>query len=691
MRDRTLVVALRASAGVGSALTLVASTALVTGGYAEAWLVGFSVQFFVVALCFAVVVWIVAPRQPRNPVVWTMAVPALCFGVWVAGKAAAAIFFPEGWAQANELELPVLEVAPAELPAGAAWLHFMTGWAAYPALLVPITLGLLLFPDGTLSSARRRPVAWLGVASIVTVIGAGLWEYRPSAPIPPEDGLVLSLGFLLGLVVAALSLADLVGRLRRTSGATRQQIKWVLWGTTAYAVAIGMGFVTGRTDVEYLLHVALTIAAVALPISYGIALGRYRLYDIDLVINRTLVYGSLAIFITAVYSLVVAVVGGLLGGASIWWSISATAIVAVAFEPVRAAVQRRVNRLIYGSRSTPYEVLGELTRRLGSAEGTTGLIERMAEQLAAGTGAERAVVWLDHDGTLRPAAVAPAAAEPPEAAEGFVADITLDGVRHGALSVEKRRGDPLTRQEQRLTSALAAAAAPVLHRVSLNSALVAKADELARSRTRLVDAQAVEQRRLRRALDEGIRASVDGLRSHLAALGAQADSEHSSAAGQLITGVASDAVAAIEQIDALARGIYPPVLEADGLTLALSALAAAVPIEVETTVDDLDHVDRAVAAGVYFTVSEALTNAAKHASGPVRLAVASEAGRIALTVEDAGPGFDPTAVDLGAGLANMTERVRLLGGRLTIDSAPGRGTVVAASVPIGSPRPAPVS
>jgi hypothetical protein len=214
---------------------------------------------------------------------------------------------------------------------------------------------------------------------------------------------------------------------------------------------------------------------------------KYRLYDIDVVISRTLVYGSLAVFITAVYVGIVVGVGTLVGSGgqpNLVLSIIATAIVAVAFQPVRERLQKIVNRLVYGKRATPYEVLSQFSERVAETYAADEALPRMARVLAEGTGAERADVWLRAGEVLRRAASWPEeaeAAEPARVIDGSLPDIPgVDRaieVRHqgellGALAVTKRQGESLTPVEEKLLGDLAAQAGLVLKNVGLAAELL---------------------------------------------------------------------------------------------------------------------------------------------------------------------------------------------------------------------------
>ncbi len=396
----------------------------------------------------------------------------------------------------------------------------------------------------------------------------------------------------------------------------------------------------------------------------------------------------LAGFITLVYAGVVVGVGSLVGGSSVGWSIGATALVAVVFEPVRDRVQRWVNRLVYGRRATPYEVLSDLTGQLAATEREEGLLDRMALRLAEGTGADRAVVWSANGSGFAPAASEPASngeVEPVESLDaipGSVVSISHDGAVLGALSVESRRGDGLTPTELRLVEDLAGSAGLLMRRLRLDASLETKARELEESRRRLVDAQDVERRRLGRQLEEGAQAQVVALKDQLGLAEQQAHTEGAERAVGLIAQMALDTQDAIDQIQALANGIYPPLLEAEGLVAAVSALAEVAPVDVRMESDLSESYPLQVEAAVYFCISEALTNAVKHGEAPMTIEVSDRSGELTFKVSDSGPGFDVNRVRRGSGLDNMADRLDALDGTAVVESAPGGTTTIAGRVPL---------
>jgi signal transduction histidine kinase len=366
----------------------------------------------------------------------------------------------------------------------------------------------------------------------------------------------------------------------------------------------------------------------------------------------------------------------------------AAAIVALAFQPIRRRAQRLANRVVYGERATPYEVLTNLGARLAGEYASEDVLDRIASAVAGGTGADRVVVWLSTGRELRPAAVWPSGATAstiaPPAADGEPAE---DGtrsfpVRHqgellGAIGVHKPPADPPTAADAKLVSDLAAQAGLVLRNVSL-------IEDLRASRRRLVTAQDEERRRLERNIHDGAQQQLVAL-TIKARLAEQMVDRDPAEARNIVAQIGTETTDALETLRDLARGIYPPLLADKGLVAALEAQArkAAVPVAIEA--DGVGRFDRDVEAGVYFCVLEALNNVAKYAAAShVDVQLRQQDGRFVFEVRDNGTGFDTGSTSYGTGVQGMTDRLAALGGVLAIRSSPAQGTTVTGSVPLGA-------
>jgi signal transduction histidine kinase len=581
---------------------------------------------------------------------------------------------------------------------------FPFGWLA-------LGLTLVWFPDGHLPSRRWRTVTW--TFSIVWGIGTLLSLFVPllhlsnfsiqnpvgiSGPTmvvdPDQNPGSAAVWTVVGFLLLAVMASAPIVRRRSASPEMRQQLRWfaiVLEAILALgSIAAGLALVHSELGGTVVGVAVLILVALGIPAAIGIAVMKYRLYELDVVVNKTLVYAGLAAFITVVYVGIVVGIGSLFGSgdqANVPLSIAATALVAVAFQPVRGRVQRFANRLVYGQRATPYEVLSQFSERLGGAYDTEDLLPRMARILAEGTGAQRSDVWLAVGSRLRPEASWPGDAPPldPIPLEPFPEE--LFPVRHqeellGALSLEKRPGESLTATEQSLVEHLAGQAGLVLRNVHLTEELLARLEELQASRQRLVTAQDEERRKLERNLHDGAQQQLVAL-SVKAGLAQQLARRDPAEVARMLEQIQSDTSDALEHLRDLARGIYPPLLADRGLVAALEAQArkAAVPTTVEG--EGIGRFGQDVEAAVYFSCLEALQNVAKYAqASSARIALANGSGSLIFTITDDGVGFDTADTSYGTGLQGIADRLESLDGGLEIRSDPGGGTTVAGRIPV---------
>ncbi len=599
---------------------------------------------------------------------------------------------------------------PMELRTLLAALSVMTTTLTFP--FAP--LAIVLFPDGRLPSPRWRWLPWLaglaGALGGTAAFAAGGWggDLDQTLIGPPFGGDLLGIAEVLSPLFFALVPVLLVSsgvavvlRYRRSDGVTRQQLKWLmlaalglmlivvwLW-TTVGAVASTVGSTT---------EIVLSLGFAFVPVSVGIAIVRHGLYDIDVVLSRTIVFVTLAAFITGLYAVTVVGIGSLIGDpTNLALTIGTTALVAVLFEPVRARVQQWANRAVYGRRATPYEVLTSIVDDLPTGSAAEDQLEGLAALLADGTGARHATIWVKVDGELRAAACAPThdPSEHPAVTcdpsgeidvprATHVEPVRLDGELLGALSFERRRDDPATPHDRELLAQMAGQASLVLGNARLRERLRDRIEELRASRRRLVAAQDEARRKLERDLHDGAQQQLVALKVKLGlarsiATKEDAGEQVSDSIGELST----IADAAVEDLRDLARGIYPPLLEAEGLERAISSQVQRAPIRAELRAEGLRRYDRQVEATVYFCVLGAVRNAVTHA-GADRLSILLEDRdhRLDFRVADDGCGFDAEEVVHGSGLTNMADRLDALGGTLVIDTGVDGGAVVAGSIPV---------
>src|SRR5689334_5047178 len=447
----------------------------------------------VVTLAIPVVGFVLASRRPANRIGWLLLVAGLALGLG-------------GFLSVYGLH--ALVAYPGSLPAGraAAWLSSWI-WVIPIAMLAFV---FLLFPTGRLRSRRWRPAAWFvggaftftGVALLVQAAGAWSDPFGPAG----RTGSPLLLAAMLILVVAALvvSVVAVVVRFARSAGEERLQLKWFAAAAVLVVVTFIPTIVTGSVAAAVLSNVAFLCLWVAI----GVAVLKYRLYEIDVVISKAVLYGALAVFITAVYAGLVVGGGTLAGGRdSPLLAALAAAVVAVAFQPARQWAGRLANRVVYGRRATPYQVLSDFARRIGGAYSHEDVLPQMAHTVAAGTGAEQVVVWLRVDDQLRPEASSDGSShEGPLPIEdhqlpqlpdaGLSAPVVHQGELLGAISVRMPKDEPLRPAGQQLVADVASQAGLVL----ANAGLI---EDLRGSRQRLVTAQDEERRRLERNLHDG--------------------------------------------------------------------------------------------------------------------------------------------------------------------------------------------
>jgi signal transduction histidine kinase len=585
-------------------------------------------------------------------------------------------------------------------------------WLAWPGNtlwtvgIFPLLVLLpLLFPDGRLLSGRWRIVAWvgLGMAGLALVtLGIGVPTLVVDVDVAGRDVMienplhVPALAFLeaLGgamwvalLTLFALSVASMVLRFRRSTGIERQQLKWFAFAAVILVVYFlisaaleSLGISEGAVG-----EVISGILFLGIPVTVGIAILQYRLWDLDVVVKKAVVAGTLVVLAIAAYAATVALIGSVVttDRPAILFAIALA--LGIAFRPVVRIARRLADRLVYGRRATPYEVLTEFSERLGGSYGTEDVLPRMAQILAEGTGAEVARIWLLVGGELRPEAVwpagAPASAPAARGASGLevlgetVVEVRDKGDLLGALSVRMPASDPMSPTKEKLVRDLAAQAGLVLRNVRL-------VEDLRASRQRLVAAQDEERRRLERNIHDGAQQQLVAL-TVKARLARQLAERDPSKAAEMLAEIEEETQGALEDLRDLARGIYPPLLADKGLVAALEAQSRKAPIRVSVAAEGVGRYPADIEATIYFCTLEALQNVAKYAEAVTTTVRVSQAnGTVGFAVEDDGRGFDPSQITAGSGLQGMADRLAAVGGSLVVDSSPGRGTRVAGRVPV---------
>jgi signal transduction histidine kinase len=698
-RDRRSTARL-AWAGLGLILALNAAGGILIATRSTEPIRASEIPFLLAFLLFPVIGALILARQPGNRI------GALYLAM---GLGAALSGLGSGYAEAVPL-----------LP-GREWFAWLGQWA-WVIGLGGLPFVLLLFPDGHLPSRRWRAVGWLaGLGALSLLLGNMFTPTLVDFPgianpvgveaivgTPLDEG---GIGWLLFVVAIPASAAAMVVRFRRARGVERIQLKWL--AASAVTVGAAYGFLASAYEgsLSEIAGFVFFASILSVPVVTGIAILKHRLFDIDVVINRALVYGALAAFIGIVYVALVVGVGALLDLPSVGLQIAATAVVAVAFHPLRERLQRVANRLVFGRRASPYEVLSGFSDRVAETYATEDVLPRMARIIGEGTAAARAEVWLRVGDELVRAGTWPTwpagDARPESAAradrlpltQGELPTVDADRtvpVRHrnellGAVAVSKRPGELLSPAETNLLDDLAHQAGLVLRNVRLTAELRARLEELSsrteqlrESRQRIVETQDAERRRLERNIH-------DGAQQHLVALAVKLRLARTMAtrdpdrARVLVSEARGQTARALETLRDLAGGIYPPTLTERGVAAALAEQIEGLGIAIEVQDGGLGEgrLPAEVEAAVYFSALEALQNAAKHA-GARRVVVRLDRGDgdLAFSVSDDGRGFDPAMARRGSGLQNLADRLEALGGTLEVDAAPGAGATIRGRIPV---------
>ncbi len=647
---------------------------------------------------------LIASQVPRNPVGWLIATGAL---------AVAQFLVAFGW---------LFSTGP-----GSA----LMGWSrllAWGSLLVPLPVGpaclilaLLYFPDGRLANRWFRPVVWVVAGGSLLLFLSHLahpeefgseWGLRGldwALGLPLVDSYVgiWGISMLLGSLAV---LASLIVRRRRGSEDDRRPLRWLLRMLLALVALVAAGLGGGTLIVAmvgrlpdgawfafmFLFLGGAAIVLFGIPMSLTIGVLRYRIYEIDLAIRKTIVGKVMVAYVVLAFVLVTSsplvMFGGLgdLNRRLPAWIVIPVLFLGMSFGPVRRWARRGADRILYGARATPYEVLSEFGERVGETYSTDDVLPRMAQLLVAGTGASEARVWLRVGRELQDVARWPEGttqAEPrpmagsdlPSLPDGESFPVVHQGETLGALAITVPPNDPMNASKEQLAQDLASQAGLVLRNVRL-------VQELQDSRRRIVTAQDERARALERNIHDGAQQQLVALGVKLGLLERLLKSDPTKA-GALAEELKRESDDAIENLRDLARGIYPPLLEDQGLTAAIEAQTRRSPLPVEVLPNGVGRYPQEIETAVYFCCLEALQNVAKYAEATgATVELAHGNGALTFEVTDDGRGFEPAAVRHGTGLQGMADRLAAIDGELSVRSAPGTGTTVAGWVPITGDR-----
>ena len=648
----------------------------------------------VVVIVVGVVLWatvgaLITSRQMGNRVGLIFSGVALSAAVGLAGQSYASFALERG--------LPLVAIS--------SWIARV----AFLGMIGPLAFLFLIFPTGAPPSRRwgwllRVMLVAYAVAALLFALTpgpmtSGFAELHsriqnplglPSSWKAAIESSTTAAGFVL-FFGAILSVVSLIQRYRRSSPAERQQIRWLaLLGVVTAAfmllsIALAEAGVTGDAieNLSFLVLVALVFLGV--PITCGVAILKHGLWDLDVVVKKTVQYGVLLVAAMALIGVLVILPGVFVFGIDrrVAPGIAIGVLLAIVLALLRLPARRFADRIVYGKRSTPYEVLSDFAERVGGTYSTVDVLPRMAQLLGEATGARTARVWLRVGDVMRAEASWPTDAGPvpthvvdhdalPDLGEDEVFEVRHQGELLGALTVTVAANDPMNATKAKLARDMASQAGLVLRNVRL-------IEDLRESRRRIVAAQDERAKKLERNIHDGAQQQLVALTVKLGLV--ERLVERNSRTATMLAEVRRDTNQALEDLRDLARGIYPPLLADKGLVAALESQGrkSSLPLAVES--EGIGRYPAETEAAVYFSVLESLQNIAKYAeASQATVRMAQTNGTLTFEVSDDGRGFDPETAERGSGLQGMADRLAALGGDLTVTSAPGEGTTIAGSL-----------
>jgi hypothetical protein len=609
---------------------------------------------------------LIVSRYPRHPIGWLLT---------STGTVGALSLVTEAWS---------IWILNADGPGSRHFGHVI-GW--FSALIgAPLAIGLLglVFlkaPDGRLLSPRWRWAGWVIVVGI-GFYSAGVLVVPPGEVIVNEDqdfgflaSLLTTIGILTLLAGVIASTVALVRRLRRSTGVLHEQLRWI--AASAAVIPFGLVWllvwqgVRRHAGQQWLDSLPLLLSYVLFPISVAIAVLRHRLYDIDVIINRAVLLAVATAFVAIGYITLVVLVGGNADG--VWPSLLATALVSLAFQPLRSRAVRLADRFAYGPRAIPYEALANFSRRLGDSPDPATLLPAVADTAAEAVHARRVIVKL-----LVPGAPDRVATWPPQPTTG-VSEVGVglpvvdSGEVLGHLEVEMPAGRSLRERDLTLLNDIADQAAIAFRNASLTTELTARVEqlrlrthELAESRRRLITAGDAGRRRLERAIARDVVPHLEPLPEALDDLART----HECSSGRLEPLVAATS-AALEALREITRGVFPAQLVRAGLGPALRSYFGRAESQGRLELHE-SAVDRRFGARVEAAAYFCVTEAAQSLEAPLLVDVAAPDGQLELRVEGRSNGL--------LDLAHIRDRVEAAGGSVRCQML-GEGTLLDVRLP----------
>ena len=561
-----------------------------------------------------------------------------------------------------------------------------------PLFFAPLLIAFLsVFPNGRFTPAWTR---WLVVAAVLYA-PVGTLQFTAQAYSRPTPAFVFAVLVWFGLIFAGLYAQ--VHRFRRVSNfVERQQTKWCLYGFAGAAIlalllsilTIGLNYFSPFEALPWwasFVELGWVLVFGAFPVALSFAVLRFRLFDIDLIINRTLVYGTLTAVVLLVYALTVGSLSLIFQSrGSLLFGLLTTGLIAILFQPLRERLQRAVNRLIYGEREDPVEALSRMGRHVEAALPPDQILPALVETIAHTLKLPYVAIHSPSDSEDQ---VIASFGRPSPDVVGL--PLVYHGRPTGRLVVGLRStGSQFSPTEMRLLRNIARQAGSAVHSRQLTR-------DLRLSRARIVAAREEERRRLRRDLHDGLGPVLASQGLKIAAVSRLVD-EDPDKARQLLEELMDQNAETVSEIRRLVYELRPAALDDLGLVGAIRDFASALgvgtnesphlQVEVLAPARGLSPLPAAIEAAAYRIATEAITNVVRHARAghvSVALAQASASGNPALRLEitDDGIGL-PGNVRSGVGLISMRERAEEVGGDLLIESSPGKGTRVAAEFPL---------
>jgi two-component system, NarL family, sensor kinase len=615
---------------------------------------------------------LIAARRGANPIGWIL------LGIGASGAVGN---FAESYVERFQTNVGTSSLS-------IEFLAWLSKWVRIPGFAL-FALLFMLFPNGRLPSPHWRwPALAGGVAGVVgfsaVALTPGPIEAVPNIENPvglETAGPALKLVSRTALqIVGALGLAAIFSlflRLRRSQGEERQQVKWLVFAGAVLAATLLFTAMSPQATNEASFVLAIA-GLLGIPVAIGIAVLKHRLYDIDLVINRALVYAVLTIGVAALYVIIVGAMGALFQQrVGLGASLIATGVVAVVFQPLRSRLQRIIDRLMFGDRADPYTALSRLGRQLEAAFAPEEVLPTTVETVSSSLKLPFVAIDLNRDDHFeRAASVGLAVADP------TVVPLVYQGATVGRLIVGRRAGETeLSEADRRIIEDLARQAGVAAYAVGLTAALQ-------KSHRELVAAREEERRRLRRDLHDGVGPELAGV---VLGLGAARNllGTKPSDVDEVIARLETQAEEAIATIRTIVEDLRPPALDELGLIAALREKALlfegdqghpGLDVSVEAP-DELPPLSAAVEVAVFRIALEALTNSARHSRARrcwLRLHAEHD---LVVEIEDDGAGLVEGARQ-GVGLASMRQRAGEVGGTFNIQPGSRRGTLVRVRLPL---------